>query len=217
MARTVLRSRSGDIVTAVQLADRTGIVAASAPPAPEELEPAGAPSVPEPADEPSTLVAMSEPQRPVTRRVRRNLVFACAAALFLVVGWIGGGVWGQHDADPTPALAVGAVADQEQGGTKSADPTTTVSPPPVTPAPQPAAPPADKKQVSSSDEPTTKATSKPSTSATDARDDTKSSAPSSAGQRPVESMTEQLQQLLDTWPWSSTTGYRAHVYRSYGR
>ncbi|MTD59570.1 hypothetical protein GKO32_37130, partial [Amycolatopsis sp. RM579] len=36
MARTILRRRTGDIVTALQVADRTGIVAASAPPAAEE-------------------------------------------------------------------------------------------------------------------------------------------------------------------------------------
>lgn len=216
MARTTLRRRSGDIVTAIQLADRTGIVAASAPPAVEE--PVGEPKAPElePADALSTLVAVSEPQRPATRRVRRNLVFTCAAALFLVVGWIGGGMWGQHGADPAPTMAVGAVADQEQGGTKPAPPSTTESAPPVAPAPQPAAP-AENKQVSPSTKRSTKTAAKPSTSAPEPRDDTASSAPDTTVQRSDQSMTEQLEELITAWSWSTSAGSHGRVYRSYGR
>ncbi|GAB2994850.1 hypothetical protein LWP59_01100 [Amycolatopsis acidiphila] len=216
MARTTLPRRSGDIATAIQLTDRTGILAASAPPAADE------PKLPEleAVSVPSTLVAASEPQRPVSRRVRRNLVFTCAAALFLVVGWIGGGTWGQHDSSPAPAWAVGAVADQEQGGTKPPAPTTGSIPAPVQPAPQAAPAGSDEKQVTAPAKRTTKATSKPAptTKATAyERADTASSEPSPTAQSPAGSMTEQLQQMLDSWSRTGTTGYRVHEYPTYGR
>lgn len=325
MARTVLRSRSGDIVTAIQMTDRTGIVAASAPPAAEEVKPAaganstgvansgetaetaaaldsveGAKLVEglksadgltaaegltvaegskaaelfkaagglgaferrkpvneaeptakpdsseglkaaaelEPVDRlklvkgskaavmsgstvesesvdgaPSTLVAVTEPQRPVARRIRRNIVFTCAAALFLVVGWIGGGTWGHHESGSTPVVAVGA--DQEQGGTKPEEPPTTTEPAPVPPMPQ-VAPSATEKKVTPTTKTTTKASAKttsPSATA-DARADTESSTPTSTARNPMDLMPEQLQQVLGAWSWNNTPINRG--YRSWG-
>lgn len=335
MARTVLRSRSGDIVTAIQMTDRTGIVAASAPPAAEDVKPAaGAKSMRmansagaaepaaaldlaegaklvdgvKPADRhrladgltaaegskaaelfkaagglgaherrksvheaqptarldsrerfiaaaelqpvdrleplvglelvkgskaagvpgstaesesvdgaPSTLVAMAEPQRPVARRIRRNIVFTCAAALFLVVGWIGGGTWGHHESGSAPAAAVGAVADQEQGGTKPAEPPATTEPAPVPPVPE-VAPSATEKVT-----PTTKRTAKASAKTTsasataDARVDTESSTPTSTARNPTDSMTEQMKQLLGAWSWNNAPINRGYGSRGNGR
>jgi hypothetical protein len=265
MARTVLRSRSGDIVTALQLADRTGIVAASAPPeggkrasdsklavglkpadraglaagaeSTEGAKPAqawesaeGAESVgqansaeeSEPAEgAPSTLVAVTESQRPVARRICRNIVFTCAAALFLVVGWIGGGTWGHHESGSTPALAVGAVSDQEQGGTKPKAAVATTDQAPVQAEPQALPPAKDTTPVAPTTKQTTPASGKPtSTSATsnaDARAGTESSAPSSIASRPMGSMPEQLQQLLDSWSWSNTPMNRGRSTWGHGR
>lgn len=206
MARTVLRSRSGDIATTIQLADRTGIVAASAPPAVEE------PKVPElaPANTLSVLVAASAP-RPAAAR---NIVFTCAAALFLVIGWIGGEVWGQHDAGPAPALAVGAAADQGQGGTKPADPVVTDAPPPIVPAPR-AAPVEGKRQAAAPAARTADATGKESSaSAASERADSGHDQTTTTQQEPVEPMAERLQHLLSAW--QAVPEYRVHVYRNYG-
>ena len=201
MAHADLRSRPGDIVTAIQRADRTGIVAASAPPAVEEPV----------AGTPSMLVAGAEPQRPVTRRGRRQLVFTCAAALFLVVGWIGGGMFGHHEPEQAPAMAVGAVADQGQGGTKPAPPVVTTPQPvaPATSAPKASAPATSKKQATSSTKRTTKSTSASPT--VEDRADTES-ADSTADQSPMGSMAEELEEILGPWqtPWSGGQVYRGN-------
>lgn len=175
MARTTLRSRSGDIVTAARIADRTGIVAASAPPAAE---------VPEPRVEDgheSTLLALAAPdgRRPVAGRGWRTALLTCAAAVLLVVGWIGGGTFGQRD-DPTPTVAAGATYEQDQTGTPKGteNPVATTPPPSVA---QPALPSASDKKAANST--TRKSTSsKPVTSTTSdnasvqARDDETESA-----------------------------------------
>ncbi|HKS47353.1 MAG TPA: hypothetical protein VJT49_20020 [Amycolatopsis sp.] len=101
MVRTVTCGGSGDLVRAVQLADRTGIVAASAPPAVSAVAPGGPDIAPRFRGE-------------GLRAVRRNVLFTCSAALFLVVGWIGGGTFGHHDVEQTPAVAAGVVTDKDQ-------------------------------------------------------------------------------------------------------
>ncbi|WP_236790021.1 hypothetical protein [Amycolatopsis sp. GM8] len=205
MARTILRRRSGDlgdIVTAIQVIDRTGIVAASAPPPAEE--PA---AEPQPVDRVSMLVSATEAQRPVTRRVRRNLVLTCAAALFLIVGWIGGGMWGGpggQDQDTTPVVAVGAVPNQEQGAVTPNPPAPVVEPAPVPPAP-PVAPPvtSTKQAAASTKKVAPKATTKKTTVAD--RADTPASTPSSTAQNPIDEVSQEFAQLVGPWSWSYLT------------
>lgn len=124
MVRAVLRSRSGDIVSVVKLADRTGIVAASAPP---PVEPEPAPAAP--------LVYAPSPPR---RRGGRNVLFGCAAALLLLIGWVAGGTFGHHD--PAPAVASSPVADQvppDASGPGDVPPATSEPPQPAVAAPAP--------------------------------------------------------------------------------
>lgn len=130
MARTTVRGRSSDVVTTLRVADRTGILAASAPP--RAAEPAAA--EPAPSVPPSALLAANQGERPAARRIRRNLLLACAAALFLVVGWIGGGVFAQRGGGDTPVVAVGAALDQEQGGTSDTPVPQQTAPAPAPPA-----------------------------------------------------------------------------------
>ncbi|HET6501635.1 MAG TPA: hypothetical protein VFG87_12820 [Amycolatopsis sp.] len=126
MARTFLPGRSGEIVTAVQLADRTGIVAASAPPV----------RVPAPAE--SRTREYAGPVVPASgstlRQARRNVLFVCAAGLFLIVGWIGGGTFGHPDTEQVAPVAAGAVNDDDQ-------PSPRQDPLPPVPTSQPPAPP----------------------------------------------------------------------------
>ncbi|GHF59484.1 hypothetical protein FNH07_19235 [Amycolatopsis bartoniae] len=203
MAHADLRSRPGDIVTAIQRADRTGIVAASAPPATEEPKPV--------ESTPSVLVTDSQPQRPAARR--RHLVFTCAAALFLVVGWIGGGTFGHHEPEQAPALAVGAVSDQGQGGTKPAPPPVT-TPQPVTPAaPTSTAPTERKKQVVPSTKRTTRTTEKTTAaSSTGAGRADTAGGGSASNQSPMGTMAEELEQILGPWqaPWDAGQVYRSN-------
>lgn len=206
MGHADLRSRPGDIVTAIQLADRTGIVAASAPPAVEELKPV--------ENAPSVLVADTQAQRPAARRGRRNLVFTCAAALLLVVGWIGGGTFGHHEPEQASALAVGAVADQGQGGTKPVAPTVT-TPQPVAPAaeaPKAPAPVESKKQAAPTTKRTTRTTEKTTAAGSTSEDraDTESVG-TGTDQSSLGSMAEELEQILG--PWQSQWG-TGQVYRS---
>jgi hypothetical protein len=202
MARTILRSRSGGIVTTVQLADRTGIVAASAPPAVEESASQYGP--------PSTLVASVEPHRPTTRRVRRNLLFTCAAALFLVVGWVGGGTIGDHDTD-TPAVAAGAVIDQDQAGA----PRVPSHPAPAIEALKPPNTPAVDPQGDAKTEvaPTTKKADKkaiePSTGNTSGQSrSTQADTTTAAVLSPMDAMSAQVQQLISAW--ANSQGYRGY-------
>lgn len=197
MARTILLRRSGDIVTTLRVADRTGILAASAPPRA---------AVPKPRP-PSTLLAADQVARPAARRVRRNLVFACAAALFLVVGWIGGGVFGTRDAG-TPILAVGAALDQEQGGTTPGDVPGPPSPAPAAPtAPTSTQPSPAKASSSETSESTAKRTTrtasrKPS-SAAPAAEQRVDTPPVTTAAAPQDELAKQLQEMLDGWHWGA--------------
>ncbi|GAA5167144.1 hypothetical protein [Amycolatopsis dongchuanensis] len=212
MARAGLRSRPGDIVTAIQMADRTGIVAHSAPPAAEEPKPVEI--------TPSVLVAATEPQRPAGRRVRRNLAFTCAAALFLVAGWVSGGMFGQQDPEPTPALAVGTVPAPVQSSVQpSAEPPATREVVPAPQAPQTTAPAVSQKQVVPSGKRTSKTTTTtPAKPSVQERADLPD-ADSGPLQDPVDSLGEQLERMFGPWTWGSggTQVYRSHDFHVYGR
>jgi hypothetical protein len=92
MVRTILRNGSGDLVTLLQLADRTGIVAASAPPA---------------APDPGTLDPGGLPRPAGSRRVRRQALVVCAALALVTLGWIGGETFAHSALGQTPPVAVG--------------------------------------------------------------------------------------------------------------
>jgi hypothetical protein len=211
VARTTLRRRSGDIVTAIQLADRTGIVAASAPPV------AG---VPERRDlSPATVVLVSPAaRRSATRRLRRNLLFASAAALFLVVGWIGGGTFG-HGVT-TPSIATGAITDKAQPDADDAPPDAPGEPANPTPAPVPITPakasPSAKREASS---PTAKRVSRKEQSSTatseppPARDDLVDQATSSA-ENPLDTVAGRLQQFINAWASAGVQDYQGYGVQS---
>jgi hypothetical protein len=220
MARTVLRSRSGDIVTAVRLADRTGIVAASAPPAdlaPESSDGRG-----------RVLVELAEPgaRAGAWRRVRGKMLFVCAAAGFLVIGWLGGGAFARHDADTAPAVAADAVVHQQQSNVQDAAPapvTTSAAPQPPGVAPPPAKE-TGKKQAAASE--STRVTRKqatgssapPTTTVPHARMDP-TSPMLSTGQNSLSSMRsvlDQFQQLIDSWQRSGYGGYSTYLVMPYG-
>lgn len=183
MARTVLHRRSRESLTAVQLADRTGIVAASTPPAAAQAADARQP------DKLSMLVAAAGTHVSSTRRVRRSLAVSSAAALFLVVGWIGGRVWGHQDEIPAPAAAIGSVPSEEQDGIDPAPP-----PPQVTEAPEREAPPVTPpaKRVTASAKP--RVTSTKTTARTPA--------PVSVTQDPVDTVAQDWARLVSAWAWA---------------
>lgn len=209
LVRTMLRRGSGDIVTALKLADRTGIVAASAPPAREEpVGPARAPVI-----EVSPVLVLREqeefepPGPSATRRLRRNLLFACTAALFLIVGWIGGNTFGHHETGTSAAMATGAVTGKgpvDEPGQVSAPSTTLQAPAPTAPTRMP-----DNDDGVGS----RKATSAP---VNRVAPKTSSPEPTASGQdrddlldRTVLAMhdplsasaQQQLQQVVGSWPW----------------
>lgn len=136
MARRARPSRSGDLVVAVQLADRTGIVAASAPPA--------VPASTELVD--TRIWVFAGPVQPGERsraagRIRTRVLFSCAAMLFLVAGWIGGGTFAHSDVEPAPAVAAGVLAGHDKPDRVPAPVMTSEAPKPARPAPAPSAKP----------------------------------------------------------------------------
>lgn len=211
MARTILRGRSGDIVTTLRVADRTGILAASAPPR------AGEPDAdPEP---PSALPAANQgKERPAARHVGRTLLLACAAALFLIVGWIGGGVFAQRGGGDTPVAAVGAALDQEQGGTsRDVPPPAPPVPAQALPAALPPAPPITGPSTAKAVSSASSKSSGSSASQTRKSKPTTEAAASDASTAPVATervniplpaepasvaVAEQLRQLTDAWSWA---------------
>lgn len=182
MTRTVLRSRSSDILSEVRLADRTGIVAASAPPTEE----------PEEITKPlTTLFAMAPP--PVKpRRGKRTALFGCAAALFLVVGWIGGGMFG-HD-DPAPAVASAPLPAQ----TAPPSPPTTTQP---SPPPASAVPVVVEKTTVTATKRVTVPQPAPSASSTKTADPRSEQVEEDPTPRknPVDAVDEQFRAALDQW------------------
>lgn len=123
MRRAVLRGRSGDIVTAIRSADRTGIVAASAPPA-DSASPVArhlvlvdGEAVPELSARHLALIPLDEAgaRRSVSGRARRRVLFTGAAVLCLALGWIGGETFGYRPVELTgPTVAVGVATEQGQ-------------------------------------------------------------------------------------------------------
>ena len=121
MARTIVRDRSEDLVRSVQLADRTGIIAASAPKPVETygddesaaVEFAPASGQLDIALSPVVVVTSGMPEeRRLLRRVRRNLVVGAAAVVLLGVGWIAGDTFGfDRSSDLAPTVAAGIVPD----------------------------------------------------------------------------------------------------------
>lgn len=151
MARAVSRGEPTDLVNALRLADRTGIVAASAPPAdfaaPQTVTPCSE-DLPPPAR--SGLRA----RRYTFDRFRRKAAFSCAAAALLAIGWVGGSTFAtfaHRDREKAPAVATGV----DHGPENHARPN--VSAPPAPQAmPAPPAPPVrvarrNTKQVVSND------------------------------------------------------------------
>jgi hypothetical protein len=206
MARTTLRRRSGDIVRAIQLADRTGIVAASAPPAVNGIERRDI--------TPATTVVLPAPvpERPAMRRVRRNLLLGCVAALFLIVGWIAGGTFGQRatNAAAAPAAATGAVTGNDPADTPAAPhgamTTTKAAPSPATSG---TAAPRTTRQTSS---PTAKRASQPTTATSELsppRQDLVNHTASTA-QDPLDAMAAQFQQVINSWIWVEPEGYQGY-------
>ena len=189
MVRTVLRSRADDLVSAVQLADRTGIVAASAPPSAE----------PDEHTEPAPPVLFATPEPPAQRRRgRRNVLFGCAAALFLLVGWIGGGTFGHHD--PAPAVASAPMADQVRPDAPpdaSGPPSTSAPVQPPAAAPAPAAP----KTVTSTKRVTVKQAATPATSESEPVQPRDDQVGVEIRQDPVTTVDERFQQMLTYWAW----------------
>lgn len=154
MRRAVLRGKSGDIAKVIQLADRTGIVAASAPPAgpgvhavvlqDDDVVPAASTR----GLQWMRLVSDEAETRPSTlSRVRRRALFMGAAVMCLALGWIGGGTFGnRHAEQTTPTMAVVVATEQDQPNgeeqvpapapvmtTKVPNPTVYVAPPPPKP------------------------------------------------------------------------------------
>ncbi|GHE99357.1 hypothetical protein GCM10017786_35620 [Amycolatopsis deserti] len=209
MARTILRDRSDDLVRSVQLADRTGIVAASAPKPVEPYED-HEPILGEFASVSGQLNVALAPvacrpgagdERRLLRRVRRNVLVAAAAVVLVGIGWFAGGAFGSgHDSDTAPAVAVGVVP--------SAGPVEPVQPPPSTsPVPQvppatmqPSAPP----QLSKTSPPAQKKVS-PTRNSPSGNGEARNEPVEETGKenKPLgRAIDEQIQQLFEVWTWN---------------
>ncbi|HVW41912.1 MAG TPA: hypothetical protein VHC18_11250 [Amycolatopsis sp.] len=203
MVRTVLRSRSGDIVSAVRLADRTGIVAASAPP----------PIDPDETTEPVPPVLFAMPEPPSQRRRgRRNVLLACAAALFLLVGWIGGGTLGHRD--PAPAVASSPIVDQVRPDQQGADvppPASAPTPPPAVQAPAPVVETPAKRAT------TRKQSAAPATPDSDPPQARSEPVDVSSVQGQADTVSEQLRQMLDLWARTNALYHDSGNANGYGR
>ncbi|NKQ58197.1 hypothetical protein HFP15_35625 [Amycolatopsis sp. K13G38] len=190
MTRTILHGRSSDLLSEVRIADRTGIVAASAPPAAEPDDVTEA--LPVPFFELPPL-----PAKP--RRVRRTVLFTCAAALFLVVGWIGGGTFGQSDPVPAAASAPAPDRDDLPGGAGGPATTSVPSAPPAPAAPAPV-----DKTVTATKRVTVRPQA-PVSSDNAAQARSESVAPSTAAPaNPIDAVNQQVQQALDLWAQVNT-------------
>ncbi|KAA9148576.1 hypothetical protein FPZ12_044770 [Amycolatopsis acidicola] len=211
MTRTTLRSGSGDIAKTVRISDRTGIVAASSPPAAEVPEPRSGGE--------STLLALvgSAQRQPSARKVRRNVLLAGAAALFLAVGWIGGGTFEQQD-DPTPTVAAGATFAQSQSEAPQAP--TTPTPSPEVPKPSTAQPAAPQASETKPANPTTKKNTSSKTVAEGTKSGSNESESDSSQPRvdntestsleersSIDEVPEGIQHILDRY-WNQHSPYR---------
>ncbi|NIH86039.1 hypothetical protein [Amycolatopsis granulosa] len=228
MARTVLRDRSNDLVRSVQLADRTGIIAASAP-KPVERSRDRHPTVVDLTAVPGQLElafpwqtvaqARAGEERRLLRRGRRNLIVAAAAVVLMGVGWVGGDTFGfADDPDPTPAVAVGAMPEDRPAEpvqpTPSASPapqlpTSTTRPTAVPPSTTGTTPPVRKRGA-----PTTTSTSDRSEPRVDPVEET-----TTPRDKPIaQSLDDQIKHLFEVWTRnrSSGPGQLDRTLRSFG-
>jgi hypothetical protein len=146
MVRTALRRRSGGTVTTVQVADRTGILAASMPQ--QRTARAGKP----PREDAAGAVAgeaepIAPPRYSAMRPMRRYWLLATAAGIFVVIGWVGGGVFGVPYGGHGPGDPVEAFSTSDNNHATGNDDSRVQAepapvPPAALPAPQPVAPPA---------------------------------------------------------------------------
>jgi pyruvate/2-oxoglutarate dehydrogenase complex dihydrolipoamide acyltransferase (E2) component len=150
-------------------------------------------------------------------------LFTCAAALFLVVGWIGGGTLAGHDTE-TPAVASGAVVNQDQHGT----PRVPSEPAPASEAPKPPSAPTvaqqsdDKPPVTPSSKKVKQKAAEPTTANSTANTSGQSRSnqvdqTTAAAQSPTDAMSAQFQQLISAW--ANSQGYRGYgeTPRGFGR
>ncbi|MEU0462795.1 hypothetical protein ABZ215_02195 [Amycolatopsis sp. NPDC006131] len=204
MARTILRDRSDDLVWSVQLADRTGIVAASAPKPVEDDEPTVADFPPVSGELALAPVVVDLPgaveKRRLLRQVRRNLLVAAAAVVLVGVGWIAGGAFGPgQDAETAPAVAAGVVPNAGVNQPVQPAPNTSSVPQvPVTTAP-PVAPPTAKTSAPVQKKPTT--TKKTATDRGEARTGPVEET-TEQGKPLGQTLDEQIKQLFEVWTWN---------------
>ncbi|WP_026360468.1 hypothetical protein [Amycolatopsis nigrescens] len=193
MARTTLRSRTAEVVSPIQVADRTGILAASVPQQRTETSTADAGTVG--AESGTLTVATADASAPgaVAPNVRRCLLLTCAAAALLMIGWIGGGMFHQERAGTPVPEAAGSVFETNDGAVQ-AIPAPAPAPAPAEVAPPvPAAVPAEPVRAAKPAE-TRKPTRKPSPSVTP-RSEPVPSAPARE-QQLDEQVNEQLQKFV---------------------
>ncbi|WP_435061633.1 hypothetical protein [Amycolatopsis thermoflava] len=207
MARTILRDRSDDLVWSVQLADRTGIVAASAPKPVdtcEDDEPTVTDFPPVSGELALTPVVVGLPgameKRRLLRRVRRNLLVAAAAVLLLGVGWVAGGTFGSgNDAGTAPAVAAGVVPNAGLTQPVQPAPSTTSAPQAPVTTPATAAPPTAKTSAPVQKKPT--ATKKTTVDRGEAR--TGPVEETREQDKPLgQAIDEQIKQLFEVWTWN---------------
>ncbi|MDQ0377893.1 hypothetical protein [Amycolatopsis thermophila] len=215
MARTILRDRSRELVRSVQLADRTGIVAASAPKQAgahwdEESNDSGFATVSGQLDlaASATEVAAAGDERRLLRRVRRNLLVAAASVVLLAVGWIAGDTFDlDHGSEPRPAVAAGPVpspvpADPVQPAPISTAPQLPMPSPPVTTVPATAK---TTEPTRKQAQPAAKSSSAPDNGG--ARADTDADAPRH-GSPTGQILDEQIQRLIAAWSWARVDSSR---------
>jgi len=203
MARTILRDRSGELVRSVQLADRTGIIAASAPcPAgrrSDDLIDAGFSAVAGQVGAKVSSPSSASHERRLLHRVRRNLVVTAVAVALLAIGWVAGDTFGvdEHSSE-TPVIAAGTVPRPVPSAPAQPAPTTSDAPPPQPQAPSVA--PVQIPVTTKGAQPTRRNSQPAATSLPndDARTD-KAETPVTEESRPGRRINERIQQLIDTW------------------
>ncbi|GAB3584399.1 hypothetical protein GCM10027445_60570 [Amycolatopsis endophytica] len=213
MARTILRDRSGELVRSVQLADRTGIVAASAP-QPARSQGDGEMGVLDFAVASGQLdvalaaglseAAVVGEERQVLRQVRRNLMVAGAAVVLVVLGWIGGNTFGfEHESGSVPAVAAGPVPTPVPAAPTEPAPSSTVTPQAAAPSPKPLSAPVTTKATQPTRKKTEVAAPTTPSKGGEARAETVEETPSRQDRSSL-SLNERLQQLIETWSWART-------------
>ncbi|NIH83037.1 hypothetical protein [Amycolatopsis viridis] len=212
----------------VQLADRTGIIAASAP-KPVERSRDCHPTVVDLPAVPGQLElafpwqtvekARAREERRLLRRGRRNLIVAAAAVVLMGVGWVGGDTFGfADDPDPMPAVAAGAVPEdrpaepvQPAPSASSAPqlPTSTTRPTTVPPSTTGTTPRAQKRVAPT----TTSSSDRP-----EPRVDPVEETTTPHDKRIPQTLDDQIKHLFDVWTRAGSSGDRQldRTLRSFG-